>query len=185
MPLHSFRDTVAGEFVAVNDAGLDDPPRIYEQLISYAAVDEHQPHDKPYLTALLARRHTHDAQETIRRWYDHVLRYSRRDQLSINHVFSITKLKVNAVVMDNHSSVFHQWPTQHNRQEKVRTGKLTHALRIPLIELGRLENSIQGLQRTVTALESTVQILEARNIGRHFEQLDLVERGRLKLNIFN
>lgn len=169
VPLHSFRDTVAGEFDAVNDAGLDDPPRIYEQLFAYAAANEHQLQDKPYWTALLARRHTHDIQETMRRWYDHVLRYSRRDQLSINHVLSITKLKVNGIEIDNHNSVFHQWPIQHNRQVKMRTGKLANALRIPLIELGRLENSNQGLQQTKTALENAIQILEATNVSLRTE----------------
>ena len=164
LPLHSFRETVAGEFDAVNDAGLDDPSRIYEQLFSYAAADEHQLQEKPYWTALLARRHTYDVQETMRRWYDHVLRYSRRDQLSINHVLSITKLQVNGIEIDNLESIMHQWPVHRNRQEKVRTGKLSHTLRIPLMELGRLENSIQGLQRTITAHENRVQILDARNL---------------------
>ena len=120
LPLHSFRETVSDEFDEVNEIGLDDPSRVSEQRAAYARVLTRVLDEKPYWTAILARRHSEHVKETMRLWYEQVLRYSRRDQLSINFALLVSKLNVNAVAIDNFESYAHKWPITPDRKEFIK-----------------------------------------------------------------
>jgi FkbM family methyltransferase len=155
-PLHSFRDSVAGEFDAVETAGYDGPARIYEQMTTYAATRPSVLREKPYATGFIARRHTTEVCEAMRLWYEHILRYSRRDQLSLNYVLSVTGLPAAGIAIDLHKSQFHQWPISHGRKINVTQGRLGDVLKIPYVEIGRLENTVASL-RTALAKEETLR----------------------------
>jgi hypothetical protein len=43
-------------------------------------------------------------------WLAHVLRYSRRDQLSLNVALKRARLTPEVLRIDNHESYFHSWP---------------------------------------------------------------------------
>ena len=61
--------------------------------------------------AILLRDHRNPAvQRAMDLWMAHVLRYSRRDQLSINTALRQTGLKADRWELDNHASWFHTWP---------------------------------------------------------------------------
>jgi FkbM family methyltransferase len=120
-PLHSYREYVIDEFAEVSTEGLDDPARVSEQLLHYQASDPDGLLDKPFWTAILLRDHR-DARlaEALREWAAHVLRYSRRDQLSLNHVLRRAGVSARAIDIDNYASWFHTWPAILDRRNDVR-----------------------------------------------------------------
>lgn len=150
LPLHGYRESVAGEFDAVDAAGYDDPSRIYEQMITYAAIRPAVLEEKPYATNFMARRHTPYLREAMRLWYEQILRYSRRDQLSLNYALSVTGHPANGIDMDLFQTDKHQWPVSRERKTNVTRGQLSNVLRIPHVEIGRLENTAAALQTALT-----------------------------------
>jgi hypothetical protein len=140
IPTHSYRSTVIGEFDTVATDGYDDPARVYEQLIHYSTLRDATLQERPYWTALLARRRVPLVDSTMSLWYDHLLRYSRRDQLSINFVIGAVGVMVNRVEIDNMESEWHEWPVRTARKWNVAQDRMAAALRIPAADLGRLEN---------------------------------------------
>jgi hypothetical protein len=152
IPVHSYRTSVLGEFDTVAAQGYDDPARVYEQLIHYSSTSEKVLGEVPYWTALLARRHTPAVLETMALWFDQILRYSRRDQLSINYVVDRTNLAVTPIVIDNWSSVWHQWPILADRKWSVTQDRLAGALRVPQADIGRLENLVTQLRAENAAI---------------------------------
>lgn len=109
---HSFRSSVRDEFAVCEDSGLENAFILQEHLSvleqsSAATLDE-----RPIWTGLLARRH-HSPQVThaMETWWAHVLRYSRRDQLSINTAIRLLDSSaVRVLDHDNHGSPVHSWP---------------------------------------------------------------------------
>lgn len=152
IPVHSYRTSVLGEFDTVAAQGYDDPARVYEQLIHYSSTSDGVLAEVPYWTALLARRHTPAVLETMALWFDQILRYSRRDQLSINYVIDRTQLAVTPIVIDNWSSTWHQWPILADRKWSVTQDRLAGALRVPQADIGRLENLVAQLRSEAAAL---------------------------------
>ena len=47
--------------------------------------------------------------DTFALWMDHIARYSRRDQLSVNFVFDSSDLSINPIYVDNENSEWHRW----------------------------------------------------------------------------
>jgi len=121
LPSHSFRDSVLDEFRKVRKSLLDDPLRVDEQLADYKATDATCLNEKPYWTGLQIRRHSNDGvRNAMHIWLAHVLRYSRRDQLSANYACrqaGVTPYRLN---IDNWSSWFHKWPIAIDRNEDKR-----------------------------------------------------------------
>lgn len=109
MPSHSFRDDLMDEFRAVIDAGYDDPGRIYEQLWHYLRLRPHVVERKPLWTAILARRYGPAVDAATAVWFEHVLRYSRRDQLSVLAALDETGVPCGTHDLDNYKSDLHVW----------------------------------------------------------------------------
>lgn len=111
LPQHSFRDTVLDEFLEVARCGLDDRNRIFEQLNHYSMEVPEMLQEKPYWTAILLRDHRNPlVRAMLDVWLAHVLRYSSRDQLSVNMAFRCAGLKPDVLCIDNYASYFHSWP---------------------------------------------------------------------------
>jgi len=121
LPTHSFRASVRDEFEEVAACRLDDPERIADQLVDYATADPDVLRERPYWSAVLLRDHR-DARvyETSEIWAAHVLRYSRRDQLSANRAFRRSGFEPHRIEIDNYASWFHRWPVTEGRRDDVR-----------------------------------------------------------------
>lgn len=116
LPEHSFRLSVMDEFLAVSQLGLDDQNRIFEQLNHYALDCPEILEEKPFWTAILLRDHRNPVvQNMLELWHAHVLRYSRRDQLSVNLAFRQAGLNPRTLSINNLESPFHSWPHKINR----------------------------------------------------------------------
>lgn len=115
VPRHSFRATVLDEFAEVSTLGLDDVVRVYEQEAHYRAVDPDALAEPLLWTGILARRMTAATRTFCSLWMEQVLRYSRRDQLSINYAVRRTSVPHRVVALDNVASDLHRWPVAGGR----------------------------------------------------------------------
>ena len=120
IPLHSFRSTVEDEFSAVSSARLDSLERIEEQLLHYSSWNSSVLAQRPLWSGMIARSDSWKVDEFENKWINHVLRYSRRDQLSVNIAIDESKVTHNLVEIDNQISEYHVWPILNNRNENVR-----------------------------------------------------------------
>lgn len=119
MPPHSFRARVIDEFMEVVRLELDNRARILEQLEHYmrdclSILDE-----RPWWTGMMLRDHSSQPlQKAMEIWAQHVMRYSRRDQLSINLALQSSGVTPSPLDIDNHESAFHSWPHVNGRRER-------------------------------------------------------------------
>ena len=120
VPAHSFHQTVLDEFLAVLTLGFDDPTTVDEQLAHYAETDRRVLGERPSRNGMIARRNTPEVLGTMSQWFEEVLRYSRRDQLSANVTFARTGIPVNRVAIDNNQSDVHRWPVELGRSATAR-----------------------------------------------------------------
>jgi hypothetical protein len=109
-PLHTFYPSVLAEAQACIDLGKDDHLRVFEQLAHYVQTAAAALDANPHWTALLARRRTQTTETAMALWWEHVLRYSRRDQLSFNVAMTEAGVWVASVPLANLSSELHRWP---------------------------------------------------------------------------
>jgi hypothetical protein len=168
---HSYRERVVDEFDEIVALGYDDSSRVQEQLLHYAALYPEALYERPYWNAIIARRNTAQVQEMTTLWFDHVLRYSRRDQLSANVAMSLSSLKVRSIEQDNWLSDMHAWPVQVHR--KVQLSKVSQRHTGPLLaEVARLELEVA---RLMLLLEShPAALLEIEDLKSQLE----IERSR-------
>jgi hypothetical protein len=159
---HSFRDTVIDEFDEVLALSYDDPHRVNEQLLYYAELYPDVLLERPYWNGMIARRHTSEVGKMMDLWFDHVLRFSRRDQLSANVAFSQSSATVVTIEQDNNYSESHQWPRELMRKaELTKIGR--RRLGPPIAEIARLHHQIEDLQNEVSHLPNEIERLRLRN----------------------
>ena len=171
LPRHSFRGTVAAEFDAVVQAGLDDRARVYEQLNAYGSLSPEELTREALWTAILARRSTTQTKETMRIWLDNVLRYSRRDQLSIAFAIAASGQTVRTIDIDNWGSPWHEWPIALKRQSKPRANGGRHdRSSSSAAELAGLLASVDDLtasyNRSIEARETALKLIEGSRTWR-------------------
>lgn len=108
---HSLRETVLDEFLAVAEAGLDDNGRIFEQLNHYLLSHPEILEEKPWWGGFLIRDHQSPRlRQAMEVWNLHVMRYSRRDQLSLNFALRVSRIVPTSLNVDIRRSDFHMWP---------------------------------------------------------------------------
>jgi hypothetical protein len=120
IPSHSFRTSLRDEFAVVKESRLDSHEVLDEQLSHYEATYPSSLANRPLWTGIFARRPTLSILAWSDTWAKHVLRYSRRDQLSVNVALEINNINFNRIELDNYSSDFHEWPIHNNRKDSKR-----------------------------------------------------------------
>ena len=161
---HAYRDSVRDEFVAVKEGdALEAPWVLAEQLSHY---EKHYPNSlemKPLNGGFLLRRHKRpDVIRAMEIWYSHVLRYSRRDQLSFRIALQEAGLSPNVVELDIRDNKYSQWPVRSNRRRELR-GELP---KIPELEV--LGSELEQVRRDLKQAKSevadlTTQLADARD----------------------
>jgi hypothetical protein len=181
---HSFRDSVMTEFDVCARAGLDEPGRIYEQLLHYAETRPETLDEVPLWGAIIARRWTPDVHRAMRTWLDHILRYSRRDQLSSRYVLADFD-RLATFEVDNIDSPWHHWVDESliGRNTGIRVSAYRTAIRAPLAELAEARTTIARLQSELAAVRQARTDLEeqtGRLRARVARLKDKVERHRVR-----
>lgn len=158
--LHSYRERVIDEFDEVVALNYDDAGRVHEQLLHYSDLYQELIHQHPYWNGIIARRRTPDVDAAMQLWFDHVLRFSRRDQLSANVALGLSDVHVNPIHIDNFESELHRWPVDVKR--KISLGKNSTRNTGPILaEVARLKREVADLTEKLTR-----------------EQADLADRQR-------
>ena len=162
-PLHSYRTSVLAEAEAVLDAGLDDFARVYEQVSHYVRQRPDALDENPHWTGMLARRGGSSTVVAMQSWWEQVLRYSRRDQLSFVSAMRAHGVRLESVALHNHASDWHAWPRARGRELPRPAGGLREALRPPQARLGRLELALhESAADHATSVAAREELLAAR-----------------------
>ncbi|WP_243076967.1 glycosyltransferase domain-containing protein [Microbacterium sp. SS28] len=166
---HSYRDQLVDEFDEIIKLNYDDRARVYEQLTDYAMGHPDALVAKPLWTGILARRRTPAVSTAMRIWADHVLRYSRRDQLSILVALCEGGVSYRVTSLDNFDAPSHQWPVIPDR--RISRGKAAPLPAGPLVaDLRRALLRVEGLARRNEELEAAVAV--TRELEKQREVLD-------------
>lgn len=161
IPYHSFRQTVADEFVRVYDEGIDEGARVVEQLNHYALSAPAVFDERPYWAAIQIRDHrSAEVRRVMELWFTHVLRYSRRDQLSLNAVLGECSFRPNGFLIDNHESWFHEWPRREGTPASIEKVSPLASLGPLLIRNRILEEEVRKLSSEKMRAERIRKVLE-------------------------
>lgn len=179
---HSYRPDVVTEFQEVLLAGLDESARLYEQLTHYSLVAPALLEAPVPWTALVARRRTPEVERAMAEWLLHVVRYSRRDQLSFVHTLARVGLEPRLVDLDNHRSDIHDWLGVESRSSRHHLFATSDSLQPPIAKLGELRLQLEQVTAlmvdTVAARERTIAALEQRIVGMQERLADRQEKVR-------
>lgn len=107
---HSGRESVLEEFDACMAHKLDDQVKLKEQLKIYSSQIPAILTRQPFWGGLIARRNDAVADKFSREWMTHVLRYSRRDQLSVNAAQYLSGSCIKAIPGSITKTEWHEWP---------------------------------------------------------------------------
>jgi hypothetical protein len=181
-PLHSYRSSVVAEAEVVIDSGLDEFARVYEQLAHYLASGRGGVDDNPHWTGMLARRRTPETARAMLAWWEDVLRYSRRDQLSFVPIMREQGVRLHSVPLDALQSVWHEWPRAEGR-DTTRVGtRLRETLRPPAARVGALQQQLDDASHALTVAvaqrEDVIGSLQ-RDLG---EARSIADASRIELD---
>lgn len=158
---HSFRDRLIDEFDEVVRLNYDDAIRVHEQLWDYALVAPDLLEKKPLWTGMIARRHTPEVSEAMEIWFEQILRYSRRDQLSVRYALDASSCEVRVLEHDNFESKWHKWSVSGSR--KISQGKKSS------IPAGPLAADIARMKSEIDSLRADNSLLSVRVSGKDAE----------------
>ena len=155
--------TVAAEAEATIDLGKDDHLRVFEQLAHYLDTTPGALEARQHWTGLLARRGSQTATMAMTRWWEHVLRYSSRDQLSFGVAMTAAGVWVRSVPLANLQSAVHAWPggpeTRADVDADARTARIRAEIEHVLADVYDREEWILELESRLTAATDKVRQL--------------------------
>jgi hypothetical protein len=167
-PVHTYFPTVMAEAESCIDLGKDDHLRVFEQLAHYV---EHSPaalDSNPHWTGLLARRRTPSVDAAMALWWEHVLRYSRRDHLSFNVAMTAAGVWVSSVPLANLRSDLHAWPngahTRYGEQLQDHAARVRAEIEHVLADLDDPDAWIFELEARLAAATDKVRELRGRRV---------------------
>lgn len=121
LPYHSFRENLISEFYECYLNKLDSDIRFFDQISDYLNTDILAFKSKPYWGGMLFRHHMHPKfKEFSEIWFANVVKYSRRDQLSLIHSSLQLDFKITGFDLNLFSSKYHNWPVV--KQERLHRG---------------------------------------------------------------
>jgi hypothetical protein len=161
---HDANSTLWDEFEANRELNKDTPERLDEQLNDYIAFHRDVLDQHPLWNGIFARRNTAEVTKCARLWFDHVLRYSARDQLSLLVALESHPMRVNRIEARVRNSPWHDWP--HREGETVKSKKTRHAktagLKPLADELIDAHSRIEELSAEIEQLDQQLTSLKDR-----------------------
>ena len=176
---HDYRETLRDEFEAVVELGKDAPWVCAEQLAAYEMWHPDVLNDKPLWTGFMIRRH-HDPLliAAMESWWTQLLRYSRRDQLSITMALRETGLEPTILSNPLLGGKYHEWPMDVGRVQA------TGAALPGMAELQACQADLDRASRERTTWSERAADLEAHvdtlRSGLDELQLAIADRDQLE-----
>ena len=113
-------------------------------------------------------------------WFSNVLRYSRRDQLSIIHSALQSNLMINGFYLDNHSSIYHQWPVI-NKDRKYRLSQ-NNIYKLPQEFFQEILRDLSSNDEEIKNIDFTIKIKEAfLKFNKSFNEFENLENEKIRL----
>jgi chromosome segregation ATPase len=131
----------------------------------------------------------------MRVWLDHILRYSRRDQLSLLVALDTHPIEMRALPLENRETRWHRWPkidASLGRRRDTRSLRFEHSIRAPLSRLREiegptadriraLEESAQAREGAIKATREEIESLRA-SVTKSQDQMDRLAQENQRLN---
>lgn len=154
---HDSNTTLWEEFEANLQLKKDTPERINEQLQDYSAFYREVLDQRPLWNGMFVRRNNPAVKSFGELWFENVLRYSGRDQLSLLVALHQAPLTINAVEANVRRSPWHSWP--HRDGETKKSKATRHAKTSGLKDLA---DELKDAREQIQALEAENQGLRDR-----------------------
>ena len=120
MKAHETRQTVSDEITACLRYGVDAPSRLREQRTYYRQFLPEALAMRPFWGGMIARRPDAGLEQLMKVWFAHILRFSRRDQISLPAASLQTGVAIRKVFGLNSESEWHDWPVVTGRRHGQR-----------------------------------------------------------------
>lgn len=120
MMAHESRQTVSDEIKACLRYGVDAPGRLREQRTYYRQFLPEALAMRPFWGGMIARRSDARTEQLMHAWFTHILRFSRRDQISLPAASLQTGVAIRTVPGLNSESEWHDWPVVTGRSHGQR-----------------------------------------------------------------
>ena len=152
---HDVHGSTWEEFESNLAANKDTQERIHEQLQDYSAHHAAALDHPPLWNGFFARSNNEAVREFAALWFDHVCRYSARDQLSVMVALEGSPVKVNVIRGSARKSQWHSWP---HRTGETKTGKA--ARHAKTTGLKPLAEELLTVREALAASEKEIQRLQ-------------------------
>lgn len=156
VPRHFTRTSLRAEFRAVLAHNFDEPYRVRGLLTLMTAAAPDVLNDQPYWSAILLRRKTAPVRETMRVWFDLLLLYSRRDQLSLNYSLHLAPCDVSPQEVDPSHSSWIRWlddgAAERNTTHRSEGGR-RYPLRAYVLDVLRRSKNFRRLDRHLRGIQ--------------------------------
>ena len=169
---HPHRNRVIDEFWEVAQLGLDDTNRVFEQLNHYAALQPEVLQSKPFTANLMLRDHRNPkVVEAMETWLAHILRFSRRDQLSLSFSLNSVGLQPHSLPLNYlNSPLLHFYAPQRNKDlREANPLFLSNLMAARQLEAESVEERFLKVQQQMAALRPklVLRILERLRWARN------------------
>lgn len=161
---HDSYDTTWKDFEVNRAKEADSAERIDEQLYDYSLHYPDALDARPPWNGMFARRVTPDTIRHQTVWFDHVLRYSSRDQLSSTVAQKLSGLAIRRLEGSNRRSKWHTWPHRDGEtdQSKAVRVKRSAGFRELAEELRDERDRHQATTQDLVKARRTIQRLSDR-----------------------
>ena len=154
---HPWWRSILTEISTVVRMGFDDPVKCFEQLEHYLMAGWSDTNDLIAGTLLLRRHNEPDVIQCMERWFYHVLRYSRRDQLSFNFVASSLSFQFTQHPLKLEESPYHKWPVSEGRDTAKYVDGVMESIKPSVLKVAELTAQNATLQAELSRLEAVIQ----------------------------
>jgi len=113
---HSMHEGLEREVAAILSLDLDSPARMLSQFQAYASTGFQASETLIWCGIMLRWHHHPEVIALMQSWLEHVLLYSRRDQLSLPYLLQHSAADPVLHPIDNRASRYHRWPSSLTRQ---------------------------------------------------------------------
>lgn len=124
---HDSYDTTWKDFEVNRQKQADSLERIDEQLYDYSLHYPDALDTRPPWNGMFARRVTPETVHHQTIWFDHVLRYSSRDQLSSTVAATLSGLAIRRLSGSNRRSPWHTWPHRDGETDQSKAVRVTRS----------------------------------------------------------
>ncbi|MDA7814732.1 DUF616 domain-containing protein [Pontimonas sp.] len=146
---HDHRASVSEEIAAVLRFAKDHPFRVREAELMLKAQSPAVLGQRPYNGTMILRKNCAQVDELMQLWWELILRYSKRDQLSFNYAIELTGLKPFSLPFEISGSAHHRYVpgSELRSSEKGWKNNAVPSLVRLLVDLTLGARTIRGIRR--------------------------------------